>query len=375
MRPALLRTALALTVTVSIGAAAGAHAAGRHWSATSGVVTLRTTNDAGLCAADPKATTAADGTACPTFPLYYATPAAKPAGLVVVFHGHGHNGEQYPAQLAAIAAQDDVVAVAMGTDELSPDKPSYRGPFDSVDEEARDAAAAIGWARKHFHTGTKTYVLGVSMGGSGLAYFIDAATRPAAGDTDATWVQSFHPLPLAGLVDAEGIASLPETWAEASGFDKNSAAEIEQETGGTPATAPAAYRSRSLALLPTSEWQGTGLPVVAVVHDVDDGLVPYNQTFEARAAIAAAGIPEQTYDVVFKDSCTQGDQTTGTGTITGAVPGFPTATTEGKLCLAGHASENDPATPIMEAAVAALHRIVSGDSAAAASVVNPAYPG
>jgi hypothetical protein len=213
------------------------------------------------------------------------------------------------------------------------------------------------------------------MGGSGLAYFIDAATRtPSPTDTDARWVQSLRPLPLAGMVDAEGIASLPETWAEASGFDKTSEAEIEAETGGTPATAPSAYQSRSLALLPSSEWQATGLPTVAVVHDVDDGLVPYNQTWEARAAIAAAGIPVQTYDVVFKDSCTQGDQTTGTATIGKAIPGFPVATTEGTLCLAGHASENDPDTPVMQAAVFALEQLLGGAKTPSAAVVNPGPP-
>ena len=180
MRPAIVRVAVAATAVAAIGGALAAQAAPRGWGAKSGVVTLRTTNDAGLCAADPKASTAPDGTPCPTFDLSYASPAGQPRGLVVIFHGHGHNGAS--GQLQQLADDNQVVAVAMHTDELSADKPSYRGPFDSVDEEARDAAAAIGWARKRFHTGSNTYLLGVSMGGSGLAYFIDAATRPASGD-------------------------------------------------------------------------------------------------------------------------------------------------------------------------------------------------
>jgi hypothetical protein len=372
------RAALVASFLVCI-ASAGAATAAATPSATSrsgvdsGVVTLRTTNDAGLCAAAPTATTSA-GIACPTFPLYYSAPEGRAHGLVVVFHGHGHNGEQYPAQLAEIAARDHVVAVAMNTDELASNKPSYRGPFDSVDEEARAAAAAIAWARDTYKTGNETYLLGVSMGGSGLAYFMDAATRPAAGDVDATWVQSFAPLPLAGLVDAEGISNLAETWAEATGFDKTSAAEIEGETAGTPATAPAAYRSRSLALLPTSQWLATGLRAVAVVHDVNDGLVPYNQTLEARAAVLAAGIPLRSYDVVFKDFCTQGNQTTLTSDFTTLLPGFPSQESEVALCLAGHANENDPTTPIMEAAVVALKALVDGQSTTSVSVVNPTRP-
>lgn len=340
-------------------------------------MTLRTTDDKGTCATDPTARRTPRGARCPTFALHYALPPhGRPHALVVVFHGHGHNGDQYAAsgQLAQIATAFGVVAVAPATAQPSPSVANYRGTFDSVDEEARDAAAAIGWSRAHFHTGDRTYLLGVSMGGSGLAYFVDAATRPATGDPDATWVQGFHPLPLAGMVDAEGIASLPETWAEASGFDKTSAAEIEAETGGTPANEAAAYRARSLALLPTSEWQASGLPVVAVVHDVDDGLVPYNQTHEARAAITAAGIPVQTWDVVFKDSCAQGDQTTGTATVGNQVPGFPTTQSEQALCLAGHASENDAGTPVMQAAVKALGTLLGGVRTAGAHVFNATPP-
>jgi hypothetical protein len=364
----------AVALALAVPGLASAHEGGGHGAKVrSGVVTLRTTDDAGTCANAPTAKRVGKVT-CPTFPLYYATPKGKPSGLVVIFHGHGHNGEQYTDQLIDLAADQGLVAVAMATKELRAGQPSYRGPFDSVDEEARGAAAAIAWSRRTFHT-TKTYLLGVSMGGSGLAYFIDAATRTAGpGDHDAAWVQGFHPLPLAGLVDVEGISNLSETWLEAGGFDKVAQAEIEKETGGTPQTATAAYQARSLALLPPAEWKATGLPVVAVVHDVDDGLVPYNQTFEARAAVLAAGISLQTIDVVFKDSCDQGNQTTGTATITGVIPGFPTSTTEGALCLAGHANENDPTTPVMKAAVEALAVMVGGNTAPSASVFNPTHP-
>lgn len=375
MSSQLRRLTLSLAVAASLLGALPALAApsgNANSGVTTGVVRLRTTDDAGTCAGSPRAVHGPKGQPCPMFNMYYAAPQTRPRGLVVVFHGHGHNGEQYMPQLAQIARQDNLVAVAPRTPELASSAPNYRGPFQGVDDEARDAAAAIAWARSTYGTGTRTYLLGVSMGGSGLAYFLDAATRDATADTDARWVQSFHPLPLAGLVDAEGIANLGETWLEASGFDKVSAAEIEAEAGGTPATAPAAYQARSLGLLPTSEWQATGLHAVAVVHDVDDGLVPYNQTFEARAAVAAAGIPLRTYDVVFKDYCSQGDQTTGTGTLTGVVPGFPSSDTESTLCLAGHANENDPQTPIMEAAMTALHDLATGTSSA--TVVNLTRP-
>jgi alpha/beta superfamily hydrolase len=344
-------------VSVSVASAAAP-------KATSGSVVLRTTDDAGTCASVPTATRF-QGKACPTFRLTYAS-SAHPKALVVVFHGHGHNGDQYADQLADVAKRYGVVAVAMQTAQLAAGKPSYRGPFDSVDEEARDAASAIAWARGRYRTG-KTYLFGTSMGGSGLAYFLDAATRSASGDADATWVQRVHPLPLAGLVDAEGISTLSETWLEATGFDKVSAAEIELEAGGTPATAPDAYRARSLALLTPTQLTATGLPVAAVIHDLDDGLVPYDQTWEARAAFAAGGLAVRTYDVVFKDTCAQGNQTTLTSNV--PVPGA-----EGQLCLAGHANENDSTTPLMRTAFLALGEMLKGETSSNAAVVNPMHP-
>lgn len=361
--PVRLRAAAALALVVPALAVSVAHAGTP--SVTSGSVVLRTTDDAGSCASAPTAVTQR-GKACPMFRLFYAT-SARPKALVVVFHGHGHNGDQYADQLASVAKKYGVLAVAVRTTQLKTGLPSYRGPFDSVDEEARDAASAIGWARQRFRTGNHTYLFGTSMGGSALAYFLDAATRAAAGDADATWVQRVHPLPLAGLVDAEGIGSLSETWLEATAADPTSAAEIEKETGGTPTSAPDAYRARSLALLTPVQLQATGLPVVAVVHDLDDGLVPYNQTGESRAAFAAAGMAVRTYDVIFKDSCTQGNQTTLTSYA--PVPGA-----EGQLCLAGHANENDSTTPLMRTAFAALGELLGGARESSAIVENPTHP-
>jgi predicted esterase len=359
-----VRAAVAVVLAVPVALAAGAGAAAP--KVTAGSVVLRTTDDAGTCATSVVASSVA-GKRCPVFRLHYATPA-RPKALVVVFHGHGHNGYQYGAQLADLAKRYGVLAVAMQTQQLKTGLPSYKGPFDSVDEEARDAASAIDWARSHYRTGARTYLLATSMGGSGLAYFIDAATRDRTGDADATWVQRMRPLPIAGLVDAEGISNLTETWLEATGFDKTSAAEIELETGGTPATARDAYRARSLALLTPTQLVDTGARVAAIIHDLDDGLVPYNQTLEARAAFVAAGIRTRTYDVVFKDFCGQGHQTTLTSNV--PVPGL-----DDKLCLAGHANENDPRTPVMTVAVRALGEMLAGAPSYGAVLVNTAYPG
>jgi len=160
-RPSL-RTSLLLASAVTTLFAGSAIASASH--ARSGVTTLATIDDAGHET---------------TFPLYWAAPA-HPKAVVVVFHGTSHNADEWPPELASIAQQGDVAAVAPMT---VPEK-TNPGPFNSVDEEARDAAAGIAWARAHFHVRT-TYVLCVSMGCSGFAYFVDAASRPVAGDADA----------------------------------------------------------------------------------------------------------------------------------------------------------------------------------------------
>jgi hypothetical protein len=234
-------------------------------SVTTGTTQLATINDAGQAT---------------TFPAYWAT-TGHPRSLVVVFHGHGHSSEEWQTagELSTAAGRDNAVVVAPGTTVTS--ATNGLGTFDTVDEEARNAAAAIRWARAAYHP-TSTYLMCVSMGCTGMAYFIDSLAR--TGDADARFIQSQQVGPIRGLLISEGLSNLVETWAEASAADATSAAEIVAETGGTPATAPAAYRSRSLALLDPHALSRLHLTRVAVIHDVDDGLVPVNQAVETRAA-------------------------------------------------------------------------------------------
>ena len=307
-------------------------------SVTHGVIRLATVDDAGRSV---------------TFPLYWAAPAGHPRAIVVVFHGHGHNADEWAHELAMTARRDRAVVVAPFTRETKASK----GPFDSVDEEARGAASAIAWARHRFHV-QPTYLLCVSMGCTGLAYFADAATRPTAGDADARWVQSRHPLPIRGIVVSEGLSNLVETWAEAAAADHTSQAEIEAETRtasgpATPAQNAAAYRSRSLALLPTSSLAGLGVRMAAVVHDVDDGLVPVNQVAETRVALTAAGIPIHGVTVARNTpTCSTDGQTTATH--------YASDDLDPTVCLAGHASEIRPELPVMRATFDALQLLIAG---------------
>jgi hypothetical protein len=201
-----------------------------------------------------------------------------------------------------------------------------------------------------------------------MAYFIDSLARPSTADADAAFVRSQHVGRISGLLVSEGLSNLVETWAEAAAADPVSQAEIEAETGGTPQTAPAAYRRRSLALLQTGHISRLLIKQAAVVHDVDDGLVPANQPVEARAALAAAEVAYHGYTVV-RDStthCTTTHQTTGTSYVGKYVeqytgnPGVKNHL-DHTLCLAGHATETDPNTPVMHTTFDVLHAMTSGN--------------
>ena len=255
--------------------------------------------------------------------------------------------------------------------------PNGKGTFDVVDEEARDAAAAIAWARATYHT-TSTYLVCVSMGCTGLAYFMDALTRPSAGDADATFVKSQHVGRITGLLVSEGLSNLVETWAKASAADPVSQAEIEHETGGTPQTAWKAYQSRSLALMRTGRISKLLIRTVAVVHDVDDGLVPANQAVETRAKFAAAEVAFHGYTVIGNHStgCSSANQTTGTSYVGHYAQQYTGTTTVGdnldpRLCLAGHATETNPSTPVMRATFNVLYAMTNIGIGVGESTVGP----
>ena len=111
-------------------------------------------------------------------------------------------------------------------------------------------------------------------------------------------------------------------------FAKEAAADIEAETGGTPASAPTAYQSRTVVAR-IADIAAAGLKGVAVVQGVDDGLVPYNQSRELVSLLRAERIA--TDDVTVG---TRGSGETGT-TLSGNVLG-PAGQ---QSPFAGHASE------------------------------------
>lgn len=249
-----------------------------------------------------------DGT--PTFG-FYAVPRGQAKGIVVFAHGYGHTAYSWIEHAEQVARRDHVIAIAMDyrfQHDLPPAKgatlPSSRGW--RVSEGAADSIAAAELFDRSCRTGGVNTIYGVSMGGntSGLV----AAAQPVRSNGKPLFDYWFA---------VEPAADMPETWAEATAvgpsgnqFAVNAAADIEEETGGTPAQVPDAYRERSVVAR-IDDIARAGLKGVVVVQGVDDGLVPYNQSRELVAALRAERIAVDDVTVG-----TRGDGEPGT-TLTG----------------------------------------------------------
>ncbi|MHB8606182.1 MAG: alpha/beta hydrolase family protein [Thermoplasmatota archaeon] len=221
---------------------------------------------------------------------------ATPTILVVLCHGHHYTASSLAGRYDGLAAKG---AVVVGMD--------YRGPLGfNVENGSEDTVAATQYMLGMFPSVTTVYLFGVSMGGevSGMAIH-------AAPDLYNYWV------------DDEGLTNLAETWAEATAVGDVSAAEIANETGGTPASAPQAYEARSPALL-ASNFE---LARTVIVHAVWDGRVPYDQGREMAAALVSGGHATDVYTVL---TAKPGDEGT---TISGDF-GLPNPAN-----LAGHSDE------------------------------------
>lgn len=260
-----------------------------------------------------------------------ALPDRNPKGLVVFAHGYGHTAESWRAHISRVAAQDGVIAIAMNYrgDVVSP--PSTPGGLPSsrgwqVAEGAQDSIAAATLYEAACRTVKTVVMYGVSMGGNtaGLA----VAAKPTRADGS----------PLFDFwINIEGAANVIETYQEArlvaqSGntFAQNAQADIERQTGGTFEQVPQAYLERTVvARVP--DIAASGVKGVILVHGVDDGLVPYNQSRELATALHAARIPTQMHTVLTREEGTE-PGTTLSGTFLGPTGQYTSP-------FAGHASE------------------------------------
>jgi hypothetical protein len=162
---------------------------------------------------------------------------------------------------------------------------------------------------------------GVSMGGNTSGIMAAAGALRADGTTPLfDW-----------WVNVEGVNNLVETYLEARAASPSAAADIEEETGGSIEEVPEEFLRRT-NVARIADIKASGLKGAVLVHGVDDGLVPHNQSDEMFAALTAAAIPTQFFAVTLR-SDTSESGTTGTAIFVRPVD--PTYDSP----FAGHASE------------------------------------
>jgi hypothetical protein len=218
-----------------------------------------------------------------------------------------------------------------------------------VKEGADDMIAATHLFQDACTSIEETVMFGISMGGnaSGLA------VAKAAGDKNAKGGPLFD-----YWFDIEGAVDVVETYAGASvlapanAFAANAKADIEKEMGDkTFDQDPAGYADLAV-VSHIQEIADAGLKGAVLVHALEDGLVPYNQSREFVPMLIANGIPTDMYTVAGK-----GKGESGT-TITGY-------SGNNSSPFAGHASEASDTHIIMVTAFARLWQLIDDDVAIA----------
>ncbi|HUR68874.1 MAG TPA: hypothetical protein VM370_06475 [Candidatus Thermoplasmatota archaeon] len=266
-----------------------------------------------------------------------AVPAGAPLGLVVVSHGYGHKAESHRGHLQHLA-DEGYVAVAM----------DFRGEGMPLRAGADDTLAAT-HALIAQYAPDLVVLYSVSMGTA-----VASMVLAESGGVDCSAVdKSQHRCD--GVfdywVDNEGLVMLHETWAGASALAPTgnptavgAVADIEAECGGSPIVAPDCYLERS-AVIRAPEF--VGLKGAIQTHGLNDGLVPYDQGREMRAALAAIGVPTEFYTVA---TCPQGSEGT---TLTGHAG-------QGGRGVCGHGTESNDAHTLTELSFRLLDELLGG---------------
>jgi hypothetical protein len=273
---------------------------------------------------------------------FYTAPKHKPRGLVIFSHGHTASPIQWFPQMARVAQRDGLIAVAM----YYPGEtfPNPRDPSTTFGWRVREGAQAGIAAAKAVlkacpsltHRTTVDY--GVSMGGNTSGLMAAAgAKRPNGRPLFDYWF------------DVEGVTNVIETYLEATlvaptgnTTGAQAKAEIEQENGGTPDQKPAAYLDLAV-ISHTAQIAHSGIKGVVIVHGIDDGTVPYDQSLEMNTALIGAGMPTDFYTVATKTPGTESGST-----LDGLLP-IPHDSP-----FAGHGGEGSQTQLVIQTGLAAL---------------------
>lgn len=269
----------------------------------------------------------------------YALPESDPVTLVIFGHGYGHISDSWVAHMNRAASEHNVVAVTM----------DYRGSYKDADgnnrgwfvkEGADDMIAATELFQKLCPSIKTTVIFGVSMGGNstGLAVARSAELRNQQGGPFFDY-----------WFDIEGAVDVVETYAGASvlapvnDFAANAVADIEDEMNGTFADDPEGYADLAV-VSHIDQIAAADLKGIVLVHAIEDGLVPYNQSREFVPMLVANGVPTEMYTAVRHEG------ETGT-TLTGYSGDHSSP-------FAGHASEASTRHIVMSTALSRLWELV-----------------
>lgn len=284
----------------------------------------------------------------------YSFPSSAPEDLVVFAHGYGHTSQSWAHHIRRTAREHGAVAVGMDYRglKINPDS-NNDGLPESRGWNARAGAEDLVAAAQHFERLCPSIdtitIFGVSMGAnmSGLAVANAAEARRSDGS------------PLFDYwFDIEGAVNVVETYAGArvlapvNAFAKNAQEDIEAEMGGPIESKPEAYADRAV-VTHIDEIKASGVKGVVLIHGIDDGLVPYNQSREMSSLLIGAQIPYDFYTVGRRSPQSE-KETTATG-----YAGDPIAGQAGQEYMspfAGHASEKSTTHIIM---VTAFERLAS----------------
>ncbi|HVM35844.1 MAG TPA: alpha/beta fold hydrolase [Actinomycetota bacterium] len=293
---------------------------------------------------------------------HYALPESSPEVLVVFGHGYGHTTFSWIEHMKKTADRG-FAAVAMnyrGLEVLPDDDrdglPGSRGW--PAKKGAEDLLAATQMFDRSCPSIEKIIIMGVSMGANMAGLALAEAGRGELTKYDHA-ARAYGDDPLFDYwINVEGATNVTETYLEARAVSLSgnktavrAVEDIEAEMGGPFESNADTYRERTVVNR-ASDVAAAELDGVVMTHALNDGLVPYNQSREMAAALAANRVPSDFYTVTTRDRDSEGTDTT--------ITSYASSEDERYVPLAGHASEKSSKHIVMNVAFDRLWDIASG---------------
>jgi len=284
---------------------------------------------------------------------YYTVPAGRPRALVVFSHGFEASPTRWFGAMQLISAKTRAITIALYNpgDVIVPGNPptpanqGTRGWWVTEGAAAGIAAAQLFDRSRRSLARAEFVDYGVSMGGN------------TSGLMAAAGAKRSHGRPLFDYwFDIEGATNVIETYLEAKavGATGNAYANdawqaIQADAGGqSPDQNPQGYEGLDV-VAHAPAIKASGIKGVVMVQGALDGLVPYDQTREMEAALAAVGVPTDLYTALTKQPGTN----SGT-TLDQYIP------VPHDSPFAGHGSEGDLNHTVTGTGIALLARTLLG---------------